>query len=52
MVTGWSPAVGDERVGGGGEVAEGASWGPGTAVVGMTEEVRGGAEEGVGKTNG
>lgn len=54
VVTGWSPTAEDEEEGGGvgWEAAEGAIWGPGMAVVGMTEEERDGAEEEGGETDG
>lgn len=58
VVTGWSPpAEEEEEVEEGGgvwwEAAAGASWGPGMAVVGMTEEDREGAEvEEMGETDG
>lgn len=52
VVTGWSPTAEEEEevvmVEGRGEereAAEGASWGPGMAVVGMTVEEREGVEE-------
>ena len=55
VVTGWSPtAEEEEEMGGRGvgrEAAEGASWGPGIAVVGMTVEEREVVEE-VGETDG
>lgn len=49
MVTGWSPTAQEEEGGVGWEAAEGASWGPGMAVVGMTEEEREEMEEEVGE---
>lgn len=54
VVTGWSPTVEEEVEGGGDEwgPAEGASWGPGIAVVGMTEEEREEVEEVVGEADG
>lgn len=53
VVTGRSPTAGEEEgAGAGWEAAEGASWGPGMAVVGMTEEEREGVEEDVGQTDG
>lgn len=49
MVTGWSPTVEEEEEAQGGgegwEVVEGASCGPGMAVVGMTEEESEGVEQ-------
>lgn len=55
MVTGKSPTAKEEEEEGGVEwkvAAEGASWGPGMAVVGMTEEEREAVEEEVGGTDG
>lgn len=54
MVTGWSPTAEEEEGGGAGwaVAVEGASWGPGMAVVGMTEEEREGVEEVVGEADG
>ncbi len=55
VVTGWSPTAEEEEEEGGGvgwEAAEGASWEPRMAVVGMTEEEREEAGEEVGDTDG
>lgn len=48
MVTDWSPTEEEEvqEEGGGWEEADGVSWGPGMAVVGMTEEDSDGGQEG------
>lgn len=51
VVTGRSPTSEEEEGGVGWEAAEGASWGPGMAVVGMTEEEREGVEKEVGETD-
>lgn len=51
-MTGWSTAVEEEERGGvGWGAAEGASWGPGMAVVGITEDESKGVEEEVGETS-
>lgn len=56
VVTGKSPTAKEEEEEEGGvewnAAAEGASWGPGMAVVGMTEEEREAVEEEVGETDG